>query len=728
MILQHKIVGLVAALLLMAGVALSAYTASSSYGTSGRSVSLNVLILLALFLLSLLGLGCYKAKQKAVSASLIICAMAFSGGAALIYEVASTQALTYFFNSSSYSVATAIISFLLGLALGSFIMSKYLSKIINPIKTLIILQVSAGFYALLILPQYGYIISAMSFLYDIAAGSVVLILIMKFLIGIVFLLFPTIMLGASFPLASSLIIKDVKTAGSYVGKLYSWDLIGAVLGVLVSGFVLLPIFGLTITFVFGAAMNLAAGLLISRIGVKKMWLALLAVAVFIPLIALAINSQGLVLSDSVWVKDESGSPTKQLASGILFQENSPYGEVMVTKDNGYTALFIDRAPQCGTDYPILTQNLEILVKKLPKNRQALDVGMGCGYSNRLLGESPNIAHLNVVEINPAMSKIIKYFNNEPVLDNKKVSILNDDIMHYLARYPDKYDFINVDLSHAGVSNVAPFYTLEYFKMLSQHLAEGGTIRIWAAFGNYEYVRSFYQTLGRAFPDIIIKAGIDLENDYFSNIEFYVGAENLMPQTDEEKALQAKLDKEPIQFISTLDNQMISQIWQAWGGSYYKDYFDAKIIQPEKDKPYIKDAYLFPLDVKPGDTMQAGARVIDRAGVKSAKISFPHEKGTDWVELKLVKGTNNDGFWSGRWTAHDTLDKEYESRIIVENEQGVQSQAQIHWTDVTCSAGGDSTIDLDSGTYSAVVGATFSVTVSITGSIGPSCSFSIQDNN
>ena len=84
----------------------------------------------------------------------------------------------------------------------------------------------------------------MSFLYDIAAGSVVLILIMKFLIGIVFLLFPTIMLGASFPLASSLIIKDVKTAGSYVGKLYSWDLIGAVLGVLVSGFVLFAIFGL----------------------------------------------------------------------------------------------------------------------------------------------------------------------------------------------------------------------------------------------------------------------------------------------------------------------------------------------------------------------------------------------------------------------------------------------------------------------------------------------------
>jgi len=67
-------------------------------------------------------------------------------------------------------------------------------------------------------------------------------------------------------------------------------------------------------------------------------------------------------------------------------------------------------------------------------------------------------------------------------------------------------------------------------------------------------------------------------------------------------------------------------------------------------------------------------------------------------------------------------------MMVENEQGVQSQAQIHWTDVTCSAGGDSTIDLDSGTYSAVVGATFSVTVSITGSIGPSCSFSIQDNN
>ncbi|MFZ2187077.1 MAG: fused MFS/spermidine synthase [Candidatus Moraniibacteriota bacterium] len=679
-------------------------------------------LLLSVFLLSLFSLGMYKTKEKEISVHLIICAMAFSGGAALIYEVAATQALTYFFNSSSYSIATAIVSFLLGLALGSFILSRYLQRITKPLRTLVILQGAAGLYALLILPQYGFIASALSSLSALSAGSVALILIIKFFMGIIFLLFPTIMLGASFPLASSLVIKDMKTAGSDVGRLYSWDLIGAILGALIAGFVLLPIFGLTMAFVFGASMNLIAGLLVSSPSGKKMWLVLLSAAVLIPLIAFVIQSR----ATPDWVQDESGAPVRQQGNGVLFQENSPHGEVMVTKENDYTTLFIDKMPQCGIDYPLATRNLGILVNQLPKNQQALDIGLGCGYSSRLIGGSANIAHVNVVEINPTISKVIKYFNNESVLDNQKVTIVHDDIMHYLARYPEQYDFINVDMSHAGAGSVAPFYTLEYFQLLKAHVAAGGTMRVWAGYGNYEFVRSFYQTVRQAFPQVIVKAGTDFKDDYFSNIEFYVGAENVLLQTEAEKTLQAKLSKEPARFISTLDNQMISRIWQAWGRPYYEDYFGAQSTQLAQDKPRIKDNYLFPLDVKPGDTMQAGVRIIDANGVDSVRISFPHEKGTDRLEMRLTKGTMYDGFWSAQWEAHDTLDKEYITTVIAQNAQGMQSQAQMRWTDVSGCTPSSPTVSLGSVAYAAAIGGTFNVTATATGFSG-ACALRIQDD-
>lgn len=49
---------------------------------------------------------------------LILTASFFTGLAALIYEVAATKALFYFFNESTYSAATVIAVFLFGLALG----------------------------------------------------------------------------------------------------------------------------------------------------------------------------------------------------------------------------------------------------------------------------------------------------------------------------------------------------------------------------------------------------------------------------------------------------------------------------------------------------------------------------------------------------------------------------------------------------------------------------------
>ena len=641
----------------------------------------NILTISTFFYLALFLLGIYKIKRKDIGDNLVICAMALSGAAALIYEVAATQALTYFFNSSSYSVATAIISFLLGLALGSFIISKYLPKIIHPTRLLIVMQILAGIYALLVFPQYYKIVSVLPLFYDMVADSSVLTLGIKFFVGIIFLLFPTIMLGASFPLASALIIKDVKTAGSDVGRLYSWDLIGAVFGALVSGFILLPKFGLTIAFATGAVLNMLAGLLLCDIKKKKMLLALTGLAIFIPLIVFGIGNRSLAPLAFV----SSPLETEPLVEkDILFRKESAFGEILVTNKNEQPALAISKIVQCNTNYPPLLKNLEKVLAVMPAKEKALDVGLGCGYSANAIASSSKINHLDIVEINPVLTNTLKYFDNDSLLSNEKVVLNNDDIMHYLARTQNTYDFVNVELNMPSLSQVSPFYSEEYFQLLKQKISPDGTIRLWVCCGNYEFVKAVYKTLDKVYQDITIKTDMDEREgkDNYYNTEFIIGGQaKTFEQNAAEKKLQKRIEGDKHFKISTLDNQSIGQIWYDWSQKNYKDYF----IQPEKitksKKPIIKDSYLFPLDVKPGDMMDAGARVVDENGIESVKISFPHEKGEDWVSLELSEGTIYDGLWKGEWPVHDTIDKTYYSRLVVENNDEIKEEKVIKWSDL-----------------------------------------------
>ena len=66
----------------------------------------------------------------------------------------------------------------------------------------------------------------------------------KFVIANIYFLFPTILLGASFPLASSLLVKKLENTGKDIGILYSADLLGAIIGAVLTGFFLIPIVGL----------------------------------------------------------------------------------------------------------------------------------------------------------------------------------------------------------------------------------------------------------------------------------------------------------------------------------------------------------------------------------------------------------------------------------------------------------------------------------------------------
>ena len=146
-------------------------------------------------------------------------ALALSAATALIYEVVASKILFYFFSESTYSVSTVLSTFLLGLAIGSFLYYKFQSKIKRQRQLFGLSQLLIGVYGFFVFTHIADIVQ------DIHTFGI-------FLVSGLVLLIPTIALGVIFPLTLTLVGDDTKN-----GLIYFIDLVGAAAGSLLAGFI-----------------------------------------------------------------------------------------------------------------------------------------------------------------------------------------------------------------------------------------------------------------------------------------------------------------------------------------------------------------------------------------------------------------------------------------------------------------------------------------------------------
>src|SRR5690606_4735385 len=73
------------------------------------------------------------------------------------------------------------------------------------------------------------------------------------------LLIPTTLMGATLPVLSRAVVRDLQSLGHRVGGLYAMNTLGAVLGAFLSGFVLLEMFGIWHTTLIAVANDAAVG-------------------------------------------------------------------------------------------------------------------------------------------------------------------------------------------------------------------------------------------------------------------------------------------------------------------------------------------------------------------------------------------------------------------------------------------------------------------------------------
>lgn len=367
-------------------------------------------------------------------------ALALSAASALVYEIVVTDVLFFYFIESTYSLATVLSVFLFGLGIGSLLIHFFSPKIKNKILLFGYLQIIIALYAFFILTNLTKIVGSIS-----TFGT--------FVTSFSLLLLPTIFLGAIFPLAGAIFKKEKKEV---IGLVYSSDLFGAIVGVLIAGFILIPLYGAKITVLFAVGLNLISAFIIFS---KKYKLIPIFLAILLFTISMTIS--GIV---------------KEETSEYQFYSPSPYGLIQV-KDN---SLIIGGREQCDFDdvsnlsSEILMVDYALEFSEEKENLQVLNIGLGCGLTLRRALEYG--AKVDIVEINPKIVMANRIMTD--VLKEENVSLIVNDGLKYLRENEKTYDAILIDIENPVVAHSSNLYTVEAFKIISNSLDEDGRFALW----------------------------------------------------------------------------------------------------------------------------------------------------------------------------------------------------------------------------------------------------------
>lgn len=182
-----------------------------------------------------------------------------SGAAGLVHEIVWSKQLGYLLGSSLYSVATVTAAFLAGLALGARFLGGRLLRRSEPARAYAALEVGVAVLGLAMLPVLRSLDGPVGLLYRGLGGEGVPFAIARVVLLFLLLVPPAALMGATLPVLVARCERGVLGRGLAV--LYSLNTIGAVLGSLLAGFVLLPALGLFASAAVAAVLNLIAAII-----------------------------------------------------------------------------------------------------------------------------------------------------------------------------------------------------------------------------------------------------------------------------------------------------------------------------------------------------------------------------------------------------------------------------------------------------------------------------------
>jgi spermidine synthase len=320
---------------------------------------------------------------------------------------------------------------------------------------------------------------------------------------------PTILWGASMPLACAAVASRGQDSGRTVGGVYAANTFGAIIGALGVSLVLVPWIGTQNSQRLLLVVSALSALFVLIPHVRSSRSLATTAALAVSLVAAALLA---------WRVDPV--PGALIAYGRQIVTFTPISEIVFTAEGRNSSIAIGRYYNDGaleidvnghveaTNEPF-DMKLQRLVGHLPallhpNPKSVLGIGFGAGVSAGTFTRYPSIQKITICEIEPRIPPIsTRYFakENYEVFRNPRTHIVYDDARHYLLTTTEKFDIIASDPLDVFVKGTAALYSKEYFDAVKRHLNPGGMFTLYTPLyeSDTRTVQGELATFFEAFP-------------------------------------------------------------------------------------------------------------------------------------------------------------------------------------------------------------------------------------
>ena len=449
-------------------------------------------------------------------ATVIYVAIGLSGMTALAAEVIWTRLLSLTFGASTYTFSLILACFLVGIGIGSAVGAAVARTLTKPRIALGWVQALVG-----VAMAWSAYMLADSLPYWPIDPSIAKALWFNFQIDFarcLWVVLPASLLwGATFPLALASVAAKGDDPGRLVGRLYGSNTIGAIIGSLGAGLLLIPWIGSQHTQQFLIIAS-AFSALIVLMPLKRESADRRAMLRFGTALVIIGGVSGLLLWKAVppvpglLVAYGRYSAVRQGQADIFYVGEGMNASVAVSRLSDGTLNYHNAGKVQASSEPQdmrlqrMLGHFTTLIPKSPKS--VIVIGCGAGVTAGATSIDPKVEKVTIVEIEPLVPRVVStYFaqHNNDVVRNPKVHVQIDDARHYIMTSRDKFDAVTADPLDPWVKGAAMLYTKEFFESVKAHLNQGGGVTLFVQlyWSNMEAVKSELATFFDVFPNGVV---------------------------------------------------------------------------------------------------------------------------------------------------------------------------------------------------------------------------------
>jgi spermidine synthase len=458
---------------------------------------------------------------------LMYIAAGITGFCSLAYEVLWGRTLVVFLHTSIVVFATMLTTFLCGYALGSLVFARFFDKTKHLLRLFGVFQLLITLSSLLSIWQFTHLGEMMGNWYARYGMGWNAFVMIGFGASAIIMFVPSFFMGASYPLLNRIYARKMETLGNSVGSCYAVNSIGAVLGSIIAGFVLIPLIGITTSLIIISSINAILGFVVLWTDTyRKHWHRAAFVLVplgFILLLLLKIPfSTPLVLYSNNFDNRKDGQTN-------LFYKEGTDATITVTylmpnkiDSKRYKNIEVNGVSVAGNNKHLRTTqkiqgHVPLLLFRAMNHHEAKTafiLGFGTGEASSCILKH-GMKRVDCLELASPEIEANSHFStiNDNVLKKKNFNLIINDARNHLLIHDIKYDIIQSDAVHPDMAFNT--YTKEYYALCSKRLSDDGIFSAWIPIFHFspQNLKILLKTLHEVFPYISIWYSSNFNNKH-----------------------------------------------------------------------------------------------------------------------------------------------------------------------------------------------------------------------